>query len=454
MALRLAVLVAAVVPSVAVAQAWFVRGGVTARGEFNDNYFLTSTGKQSAFTASVTPFVTAAQQTQTTDVTAVLAVGLNRVWGPSPTTDYVSGLLGLRGAISDERSTWTGAVSFSRAPSLQNAQTPAGVVLVRAYTNAASVNGTYSYALTERWSVGATAGWYGNSYSAVESGSASSLSDNSGYNVGAVLSYRATERTDVVASAVFWRYSSDITRADAVVPTLGVVHEFSPQLTVSGAVAGYWSDIETKQTAFVCPTSPILCSTGIVQPMLVFSGDQRHDSGPLFGGSVNYAFSQRTQLYASLSQTLAPGSTGGITRTGFVGASLLHRFSDRLTGRLGASYGSTRFPAGLSNWYTDKFYQGEIGASFQLAEYWALDVGYRYMRAAYADNPSEPSSNIVFISVAYNWPGASPTDWLGARGGREIRPGAGPILLPARREPPTSPESPPERSRFDAFPLQ
>ena len=53
MTLRLALGLAAIVPSVAVAQAWLVQSGATARGEFNDNYFFTSTNRQSAFTASV-----------------------------------------------------------------------------------------------------------------------------------------------------------------------------------------------------------------------------------------------------------------------------------------------------------------------------------------------------------------------------------------------------------------
>ena len=82
MLLRIVVTLAALVPSVAAAQAWSVQSGVAARGEYNDNYFLTPTNQQSAFTASVSPFVTAARRTETTDVTALLAVGLNRVWGP------------------------------------------------------------------------------------------------------------------------------------------------------------------------------------------------------------------------------------------------------------------------------------------------------------------------------------------------------------------------------------
>src|SRR5262245_63315022 len=154
MTLRLAVALAALMPCVAAAQAWSVQSGVTARGEYNDNYFLTTTARQSAFTASVSPFVTAARRTETSEVAALLAVGLNRVWGPSPTTNYLSGRLGLNGTVNDERSTWTGAIAFARAPLLQSAQTSTGVTPGRAYTNAVRVNGSYSDAPTECWSRG------------------------------------------------------------------------------------------------------------------------------------------------------------------------------------------------------------------------------------------------------------------------------------------------------------
>ena len=452
--LRLFATLAAVVPSVAAAQAWLVQSGVAARGEFNDNYFLTSTDQQSAFTASVSPFVTAARRTETSDVTALLAVGLNRVWGPSPTTDYVSGRLGLNGAVYDERSTWTGDISFVRAPLLQSAQGQTGVTLVRADTDAANVNGTYSYALTERWSVGATAGWYWSSYDAVEGGS--SLSDNQGYNAGGTLAYRFSERTRLTAAAVFSHYASDITRSDAVTTTLGVAHEFSPQLTVSASVGGFWSEIEAEQTALVCPTTPILCDTGVAQRVPVTSGERRRDSGPLFGGSISYAFSERTGLSASLSQGLTPNSSGTVTRTNNAAAALSHHFSERLTGRLGVGYTRTTFPTALSGSFVNQTYLGEIGASYRLAERWILDAGYRYTRADYADNPSQPTSNVVFVSVAYNWPGTSFTDWVGTRIGADSWPAAGPISLPQRRTAPTGaepPSAPLESSPFDAFPI-
>jgi hypothetical protein len=187
----------------------------------------------------------------------------------------------------------------------------------------------------------------------------------------------------------------------------------------------------------VCPTTPILCDTGQAQRVLVASGEGRRDSGPLFGAGVAYAFSEHTRLFVDYAQTLSPGSTGTLTRTNSAVARLSHQFSERLIGRLGVGYTRTRFPAGL-------------------AERWILEAGYRYVRGEYADDPSRPTSNVVFVSIAYNWPGTSFTDWVGTRFGADGFPGAGPVSLPERRAPApggAAPSAPPESSPFDALPI-
>ena len=87
--------------SLATAEEWSVQSGATGRVEYNDNYFFTSVDPQSAFTGSITPFVTAARRTEASDVTAFIAVGANKVWGLSSNVDYVSGNVVLSGSLRD-----------------------------------------------------------------------------------------------------------------------------------------------------------------------------------------------------------------------------------------------------------------------------------------------------------------------------------------------------------------
>ena len=362
---------------------------------------------------------------------AVLAVGANKVWGLSENIDYLSGRLGLDGTLRDDRSTWTGNISFSRAPTLQNQLTQRGTVLTLAYTDTASVNGSYTYQLTERWSLGARGGAFDNRYSSVQSGSAS-LQDNRAYYAGGTIGYAYSDRTQFNFVTAYSHYTSNITRSDSVTTTLGVVHQFSPRLTISASVGQFWSDIEATQTALVCPTTPIACDSGLVPRVLITTGDSRSDNGQLYGGNISYAFSERTSFAAFLSENLAPSSAGTLTKTDSAGASLSHSFSERLTGRLGASYSRQVFPSGLSGFSTTNYYAGEVGVSYRLAERWQLDAGYRYARAEYAQTGSEPQSNVVFVSIGYGWPGASSTDWVGARLDTQGLPGAGPVPLSER----------------------
>ncbi len=298
------------------------------------------------------------------------------------------------------------------------------------------MNGAYTYALTERWSLGATAGGYGNWYEGIEGGGGS-LQNNRGYFAGGKVGYAYSDRTQMTFSAVYSHYSSDVTRSGYVTTTLGVAHQFSPQLTISASVGGFWSDIEATRNALVCPTTPILCDTGLVPRVPITTSDQRHDSGPLYGGNISYAFSERTQLAASLVENLTPSAAGTINKSDIAYASLSHQFSERLGGRLGVSYVRTVFPVALAGSSTTNYYQGEIGVSYLLTERWKVEAGYRYARAQYSQNPFEPQSNVVFVSIGYGWPGASFTDWVGARLDTQGLPGAGPVALPER--PPSTP---------------
>jgi opacity protein-like surface antigen len=212
-------------------------------------------------------------------------------------------------------------------------------------------------------------------------------------------------------------YDSDVSRSSGVTSTVGVVHQFSPQLTVSASAGAFWSDTD--------PADDTLAG-----------GGSRRDSGGLFGGSITYAFSERTDIGVALSEGLSPSSSGTLSKTDLAAASIVHRFSERLIGRVGASYQRTVVPEINSSSSTSSQYSAEVGLSYALAERWQLDAGYRYTGARYDQISGEPRSNVVFISIAYNWPGSSFTDWVGRRPDVQGMPWAGAVALPAR---PTGP---------------
>lgn len=428
---------ATAVASLATAQQWSVQSGAAARVEYNDNYFFAAADTQSAFTGSITPFITAARRTEASDVTALVAVGVNQVWGLSPTVNYLSGNAGLIGSFREALSTWSGRASFVRSASLQYETGQAGTALVPAFTNEATVAGAYTYALTERWSLGATAGAYINAYDGVESGA--TFSNNHGYDAGGNVGYAYSDRTQLTFVAGYLRYVSNITQSDGITSTFGVVHQFSPQLRVSVSAGAFWSDAK------------------VLQENLPATGSRVRDSGGLYGGNIIYAISERTTFEADLLENLVPSGSGTLTKSDSALLSLSHRFSDRLTGRLGANYTRTTFPVTVSNSSTDNYYSGQIGLSYLLAERWRLEAGYRYAGARYGQTTGEPTSNIAFLSIGYNWPGASFTDWVGQRPTAQGLPGAGAVQLPERSPGSASPQTvlpgtpPPETSPFDPF---
>jgi len=350
------------------------------------------------------------------------------VSGLSPSITYASGLFGLNGSLHDARSTWTGNISYSRSATLQTESQATSTQLGLAYTNAANVNGTYSYVLTERWTVGATASAYDNRYDAVADNA--SFSNNKGYYAGGNLKYSASEVTEVVATAGYSHYSSDPSRSDSVTAVAGIVHRFSPQLTLSGSAGGFWTDTTAAQGAL--------------------AGESRRATGGLYGGQLSYDFAEYSNIVVSLSENLTPNGAGALSRSDTAGVSLTSRFSDRLTGRLGAGYTRTTFPQAQSGSFNYNYYQGEAGLSYQLAERWTIDAGYHYARARYSNAPGA-ASNIAFVSIGYNWPGASFTGWVGRPAEMQTIPGAGPLSLPEAPRGTSPARSAPETSPFDPF---
>ncbi|MCK7500975.1 MAG: Wzz/FepE/Etk N-terminal domain-containing protein [Comamonadaceae bacterium] len=167
------------------------------------------------------------------DVTALLAIGANKVWGISPSEEYLSGRVraGRETSGRNARSGRAGRPTPARRRSSRRSATrkscSRGPIRTRHCWRA-----RYNYELTDRWTIGATVGGYANWYDSVEG--LDTQSDDWGYNVTGNLGYAYSDKTRLTYTLGYTYYASDITRSNVLATTLGVVHQFSPQLTVLG----------------------------------------------------------------------------------------------------------------------------------------------------------------------------------------------------------------------------
>jgi opacity protein-like surface antigen len=444
---------ACVTAPTAIAQEWVVNSGFTTGASYTDNYFLTTTGKQSGTTLTIAPFVNAARNTESSSVNAFLGVGANKVFGVTPSTEYLSGRLGLNGTLTEERSTYGAFFNASRNSTLQSQPLSSGVGLARTYQDALLTGATYSYALSERWTAGANASWYANNYQAVQPG-LDSPTDNRGYTAGGSLTYLYSPRTQLTGSASYSHFQSDVSRSNYVTATVGVTHQFSERLTLFASVGHFWSHNEALTDATVCPTTPILCELGLATPIVIVSGGSGNVNGPLYNGNLNWQLTERTSFLATLAQQLGPTATGGatgvLTKTQTAGATLLHQFSERLTGRVGAGYIKTIYPPVQNVSISNTYYSGTAGVSYRLAERWTLDLGYTHSRTEYSQNDERPQSNTVFLTLGYGWPATTlEGGWFGTYPEFGGYPGSGGIFdslppQPIPRGAPGSTRSTPE----------
>jgi len=405
---------ALLVPALACAQEWGYRPGGSARIEFTDNYLLRAFDKQSATTYSVQPFITAYRRTETSQVNLLAGVGYNYVTGIPGDNDYWTGRLALDGAATFDRSLLGFNVSIARDNALVTETQQTGIVLGAGSVSTGSTAGlNYTYKLTERWSAGAFGSVYQNNYT-TPSGSPTSLQNNSGYSAGGTLGYTLSPRTQLALTGTYAYYDSDITTNNTVTVQLAATHQYSEQLTVSGYGGYFWSKIDATQNVAVCPTTPTLCQLGLVQFVTIPGGSNDSSGDTLFGGTVSYAYSQRTSFSVDASQSITPSGTGTITKATNVNAYAYHNFSERLRGRVGGTWTRSTIPGFNTDSFQTTYYSVIAGGSYNLSDAWLLDFGVRRdhsdQRGVNAD------ANVVFVSIGYNWPGTSMSSFSGLGG--------------------------------------
>jgi hypothetical protein len=411
---------AALLPGLAGAQQWGFNYGGSARTEYTDNYQLRPINTFSATTLTVSPFVTGFRRTETSQLNLLAGIGYNYVLasGGGDNTDYWSGRLNLNGSTVVERSNYGFNVGVSRDQTIRTEAIQTGIVFGTPSTRTAVTAGAnYGYQLTERWNAGANASVFSNSFGNVQGTTANTgLNDNTGYGFGGNLGYAWSNRTQVTLAANYSHFASDITDSDSISTTLAATHQYSDRLTVSGYGGYFWSKIKSTQNFVVCPTTPIFCQLGFVPFVPVALGTERDSTGTLFGGSVNYRITEKTSFNFNASQNLTPSGTGVVTKATAMTAGLSHAFSERMRGGLSAGWTRSTVP-GFDNNVNQRstFYSYGANVSYDLAERWLLDVGVRRQET---DNRGvSANGNVIFVSIAYNWPGQSFSDWTGGFGG-------------------------------------
>jgi hypothetical protein len=405
----------------AAAQEWGFRAGAASRVEYTDNYQLRAADQFSATTVTVAPFVTGYRRSETSQIDLLAGVGYNYVIASEGgNDDYWSGRLSLTGSAVHDRHNYGFNVGVVRDQTIRTETQLTGVVFGAGSTRTGTTAGAnYGYALTERLNAGAFGSVFSNDYGSASGGG--TQSDNRGWSVGGNLGYALTDRTQVTLASSYSWFDSDISDSDSVSTTLGISHRYSEWLSFSAYGGYFWSNIESTQNFFVCPTTPAVCQAGLVAPVQVAFGDERSSSGTLFGGTVNYRISERTTIGADASQNIQPSGVGTITKVTAMGASLNHGFSERLRGQIGGAWRRSTIP-GTDSGTTglrSEFSNVGVSMSYDLARDWLLTVGARRdwsdQRGLSAD------ANVVFLSLAWNWPNQSIGDWGGFVGGYEGR---------------------------------
>ena len=125
--------------------------------------------------------------------------------------------------------------------------------------------------------------------------------------------------------------------------------------------------------------------------------------GYTFQGSLE----QRTEtdtLSGRLSRDLTPSAVGSLVETDRVVFGWHKQWSEKLGSDISAAAYRSRYIGGAVTNSNSRYYTIEPRLSWQLAERWVLDAGYRYSRHKYDSAPLAADRNLIYVGVSYAWP--------------------------------------------------
>ena len=172
-----------------------------------------------------------------------------------------------------------------------------------------------------------------------------------------------------------------------------VDYKLSEQWGFVGHAGAYVSDSETT----IAATNTRLTDTGV---------------GPLADLGINYTGELFTAA-VDAGITLKPnGNTGGLRQQITTGTSLDYKITERLTAGLDFRYYYTELAIDILASEARHNVRVSPTLTYALTQDWLVSASYRYRwqdRTDLIDGTAD--SNLVFLTVGYNWPGFSFGGW-------------------------------------------
>jgi hypothetical protein len=369
-------------PFIGQAAEWSLEPSMSAKGEYNSNLLMVLGPQRATHSYWLSPGVKFAGSTESLYVSGKAAADFIQYFGGRDTVItnvYAPLSLQYRG----ERNTWAFDGGLTRDNTLRSELLQTGLVLAFAQRNLWAANPSWTYHMTERWSMQSGYQFQDAQY---EAGTGLGLVDYRVHGGTAGLSYRVNESDSIQLSGTYSKFlapQGNHLVSDSYGVQLKGIHAFSERTTatVEGGPRFLINSIETGSLA-----------------------RSDHKTVWVFKAGLSTR-TERTQFSLDLSREIFPSGFGLLIQTDRAGATVRHEVTDKLALSLNAGgylvkgvFSTPGAPAALDSRYLTV----TPTVTWRFNEWWTAEAGYTFARRDDEGVDQAAINNMGRVMVTYS----------------------------------------------------
>lgn len=382
---------------------WVAEPSVNLRGEYDDNFRLTSAAHNDVWGTILDPRLTLSRRSELWKINAAGRIRAANYTGDDG-LDTVDNFFDLNMKRQLERGSLQASASLANDTTLQNEELDidTGITVNQIDRTQKNIEFTGQYMFTESTWLEASVALHKIEY---DGGEQYGLLDYEYSTPGVQIIHQLNPKTQVFSilnhTTVKYENNSNL---ESITDSLqiGASYDITETWNVSGSIGN-----RRTRTSESVPTGTVRPGFEILFPYVYDLVDVPRDSestGLVYDARLSRQL-ESGHLNLSASQEVTPSSTGTDTETTRIGIDGLHRFDAKLSGILAVSYYQSSTVGGVTTRADNDRYRISPSLSWNMDEDLVLNAGYAYTRikrdAASDDNVD---SNAVYIGLGYTWP--------------------------------------------------
>lgn len=391
------VCIAALLASNACAKQWSLETDVDARGEYNDNIFLTAGPHDAVSGVIITPSISGIIKEQHWQAELNARLRLQKY--SDETIDGNDQFFDLTGQYHGERNTFSLNISHDLDSNLSSTATDFGIVGRRVERKNQSITPKYTRLLTERLALILSYTYSDVDYLDVENTAFTPYVSDTG---SASLQYDLTEKNQLslILQAVDYRSKADLVTYQLFISRIGIDHKFSETLSIDflGGVS------RRNATNVVTQTFDVLGQT-ITQTQEV----DFNDRGFVLDAGITQEL-ESGSIKGRLSRDNTTNSFGGLDQVDRLMVTYTEKLSALWRYDISARFEDVTSLSDIAGTIDRDLFFFESRVFYSISPKWSVNASYRYIARKFKSDTSDsraPHSNRIYAGLTYNFPSLS-----------------------------------------------